>query len=189
MAMNDATSDYTLPCGRDVETVWDRLDIVDGGLADRHDLDCPHCSAARESLRALRVAVDELAYDTAEPSTDLVGRIMAAVRAETRRRDMVPLSSRTPHRAQISAQAIASVLRFAADTVSGVRARRCRVRAADSIEGVPAIDVELSIAISYGGMAEGAYDLVRDRVSSAVSARIGVRLARLDIIVADVYGA
>lgn len=189
MAMNDAAPDYTLPCGRDVETVWERLDNLDAGLVDLHDLDCPHCAAARESLRALRAAVDELTYDTAEPSTDLVGRIMSAVRAETRRHDMVPLSSQTPHGAQISAQAIASVLRFAADTVSGVRARRCRVRAADSIEGVPAIDVKLSIAINYGGLADGAYDLVRERVSSAVAARIGVRLARLDIVVADVFEA
>jgi uncharacterized alkaline shock family protein YloU len=189
MAMNDATSGYTMPCGRDVETVWVRLATVDTGYADQHELDCPHCVAVRESLRALRAAIDELTYDVVEPSSDLVGRIMSAVRAETRRWDLLPLPSQTPHGARISAEAIASVLRFAADTVTGVRARRCRVRAASSFEDVPAIDVELSIAISYRGVADGAYELVRERVTSAVSARIGVRLARLDIVVADIYDA
>ncbi|ALG09953.1 hypothetical protein [Kibdelosporangium phytohabitans] len=189
MALNGAASDYTLPCGRDVETVWNKLEAFDAGLPDRHELYCPHCTAARVSLRSLQVAVDELTHEVAQPPTDLVGRIMSAVRAETRRHDMVPLASQLPHEARISAPVIASVLRFAADTVGGVRARRCRVRAVDAIDGVPAIEVELDIAISYGGLSEGAFDLVRTRVSTAVAARIGVRLARLDIVVADVYDA
>nr|WP_042190694.1 hypothetical protein [Kibdelosporangium sp. MJ126-NF4]CEL19521.1 hypothetical protein [Kibdelosporangium sp. MJ126-NF4]CTQ94679.1 hypothetical protein [Kibdelosporangium sp. MJ126-NF4] len=182
MAMNDA--DYMLPCGRDVETVWDRLTTVDAGDADEHDLSCPHCTATRDSLRALRSAVDEMATEEVEPPTDLVGRIMSAVRADARRRDMVPLPSQEPNEARISAQAIASVLRFAADTVEGVRARGCKVHQSDAPDS---IEVELSIAVSYRGLAAGAYDLVRERVTSAVSARIGVRLDKLDIVVADVF--
>ncbi|ONI78690.1 hypothetical protein ALI144C_28245 [Actinosynnema sp. ALI-1.44] len=184
MAMNDA--DYMLPCGRDVETVWDRLTTVDAGAADEHDLSCPHCAATRDSLCALRSAVDELAAETVEPPSDLVGRIMSAVRADSRRRDMLPLPSQAPNEARISAQAIASVLRFAADTVEGVRARRCKVRQSGSPDS---IEVELSIAVSYRGLAAGAYDLVRERVANAVAARIGVRLSRLDIVVADVFDA
>ncbi|MET0132149.1 MAG: Asp23/Gls24 family envelope stress response protein [Kibdelosporangium sp.] len=187
--MNDTREDYALPCGRGVEMVWERLIEVDSGRADGHELDCPHCTAVRESLWSLQAAVDELSKDTSEPSVDLVGRIMSAVRAETRRRDMVSLPSNGPNEARISSQAIASVLRFAADTVAGVRARRCRIAAAASDDGTPAIDVELTIAVSHRNLASGAYDLVRDRVTSAVSARIGVRLARLDIVVADVFDA
>ena len=182
MAVNDA--DYSLPCGRDVEAVWDRLAIVDAGGADEHDRSCPHCTAVGKSLRALRSAVDELAAETVEPPTDLVGQIMSAVRADTRRRDMLPLPSQAPNEARISAQAIASVLRFAADTVDGVRARRCKVRQSEAPDG---IEVELSIAVSYRGLATCAYDLVRERVTGAVSARIGVRLTRLDLLVADVF--
>ncbi|SMD25944.1 hypothetical protein [Kibdelosporangium aridum] len=189
MAMNDAAARYALPCGRDVEDVWQRLGIVDAGHADSHDLNCPHCTAVRQSLRKLRAAVDELVHDTAEPSVDFVGRIMSAVRAEVRRRDMVPLPTTPPHQARISEQAIASVLRFAADTVTGVRARGCRVQVAESIDDVPAISVELSIAISYRSLDPDGYELVRERVAGAVSARIGVRLAKLDIVVADIFDA
>lgn len=182
MAVNDA--DYLLPCGRDVESVWQRLTIVDAGQADRHDRSCPHCGAVRESLRALRAAVDELAAEPVEPPTDLVSRIMSAVRADTRRHDLLPLPSQAPNEARISAQAIASVLRFAADTVDGVRARRCKVSRSGPAGD---IEVELSIAVRYPGLAADTYDRVRERVSGAASARIGVRLVRLDLLVADVF--
>ncbi|MEV6907408.1 Asp23/Gls24 family envelope stress response protein [Amycolatopsis sp. NPDC051071] len=186
MAMNHATQDYLLPCGRDVEEVWDRLDEVDAGRADAHELDCPHCRATHESLRVLRGLTRELADDDAEPSPDLTGRIMAAVRAEVRRRELVPLASAEPGEVQVSDQAVAAVLRFAADTVDGVRARHCRVRR--SAEDELAVDVELRLAIARDFDGDS-LDVVRERVTAAAGARIGLRLARLDLVVEDIYDA
>lgn len=192
MAVNPETQGYLLPCGRDVETVWERLADVTAGRVDQHDLTCPDCRDARASLMALRDVTEELLADTAEPTPHLTGRIMAAVRAEVRRRhDMVPLPTAEPGRVRISEDAVAAVLRFAADSVAGVRARRCRVRAADTgadENGEPMLVVELSVAVSYESFAWRALDLVRERVTAAATTRIGPRVHRLDLIVEDVYG-
>lgn len=197
MAVNPETPGYLLPCGRDVETVWERLADVAAGRGDEHDLACPDCRDARASLNALREVTGELVADTAEPAPHLTGRIMAAIRAEVRRRhDMVPLPTAEPGLVRISEHAVAAILRFAADSVAGVRARRCRVhdfrlRPADAGggEGEQMLVVELSVAVSYESFAWRALDLVRERVATAAATRIGPRLHRLDLIVEDVYGA
>ncbi|HEX7303181.1 Asp23/Gls24 family envelope stress response protein [Lentzea sp.] len=173
------TSDYDLPCGRDVEQVWEVID-----LSDEHTRSCPHCAAVRESLLVLRAATEEMAQEELEPPSDLVSRVMSAVRADVRRADVVPLPG--DGLARISTRAVAAVLRYAADGVDGVRARGCRVVEAEESTGPdPVIEVELSIAITARVTVE-AYEEVRRRVLAAASARIGVRLARLDLVVSDV---
>jgi hypothetical protein len=197
MAVNPETQGYLLPCGRDVETVWERLAEVEAGRGDEHDLTCLDCRDARASLLVLREVTGELVADTAEPPPHLTGRIMSAVRAEVRRRHvMVPLPTGEPGRMRVSEHAVAAVLRFAADSVAGVRARRCRVhdvrvRAADtagSEEDELMLVVELSVAVSYQSFAWRALDLVRERVIAAAVTRIGPMVHRLDLIVEDVYG-
>lgn len=174
------TSDYVLPCGRDVEEVWEAID-----LSDEHTRSCPHCAAVRESLLVLRAATEEMVREEIEPPFDLVSRVMSAVRADARRSDVVPLPG--DGLARISTRAVAAVLRYAADGVDGVRARACRVaEAPESTVSDPVIEVELSIAITAGLVTHQVYDEVRRRVLAAASARIGVRLARLDLVVADV---
>jgi hypothetical protein len=182
MAVNRANEDYLLPCGRDVEQIWQRLET---GRTDVHELDCPYCQATRESLTVLRDLTQELAEDTEAPSLDLTGRIMAAVRAGVRRHDLLPLQTPEPGEVRVSAHAVAAVLRFAADGVQGVRARRCRVSMADTDD--LAMTVEMSVAVSYRGFALHALDEVRARVAAAAQARIGVRLERLDLILDDLY--
>lgn len=179
-----AMTDYELPCERDVEQVWERLDAVGAGLADEHELTCPHCRVARESLLALREATSELVAEEDAPSPDLFGRIMSAVRAEVRRGSMVPLPTPEPGFVEISEQAVAAVLRYAADTVDSVRARRCRVRTVS--EGV--VEVELTLAVGMRNAVGGeALAKVRERVTAAAAARVGLTLARLDLLVDDVF--
>ena len=196
MAMNStAQQGYLLPCGRDIESAGDRLDEGEAGRGDEHEQSCPHCRAARESLRVLREVTGHLVEHPLEPSVGLTDRIMAAVRAEARRHDMVALPSAEPGAVFISEQAAATVLRFAADSVVGVHARRCRVTAtpvtpgADNAGGVGTVEVELSVAVSYRSFAAGELEVVRERVSAAAAAGIGVRVARLDVIVTDLYDA
>jgi len=194
--VNPETPGYLLPCGRDVETVWERLTVVATGRGDEHDLTCPDCRDARASLNALREVTGDLIADTAEPAPHLTGRVMAAIRAEVRRRhDMVPLPTTEPGQVRISEHAVAAILRFAADSVAGVRARRCRVhafrvQAADADEeGEPMLVIKLSVAVSYQIFAWRVLDLVRERVTMAAATRIGPRLHRLDLIIEDIYGA
>ena len=177
-----AMTDYELPCERDVEQVWERLDAVGAGLADEHELTCPHCRAARESLLALREATTELVAEDDVPPA-LFGRIMSAVRAEVRRGSMVALPTPEPGFVEISEQAVAAVLRYAADTVDGVRARRCRVR---TVPG--GVEVELTLAVSLRNVTGGAaLALVRERVTTAAAARVGLTLAKLDLLVDDIF--
>lgn len=190
MAVNETTEqDYVLPCGRALEQVWDRLDAIEAGRADAHELNCPHCAAARDSLLALRAATRQMIEEPEAPPPDLVGRIMSAVRAEVRRGRTLDLPTPEPGAVEVSEQAVSTVLRYAADSVPGVRARRCRVRPAGIDDGGEyLVDVELSVAVRFGPtpVAE-LMPIVRERISAALPARIGVALHRLDLTIADVY--
>ena len=186
MAVNQS---YELPCGRDLDTVWDRLDEVGSGHADEHELTCPHCRAARESLLALREATQELVDEPDPAPPDLVGRIMSAVRAEVRRGQMLSLPTPEPGGVEVSEQAVAVILRYAADSAGGVRARRCRVRKAGAdADGASVVEVELTLVVRLGN-ADGGETLakVRERVVAAAAARVGLSLAKLDLLVEDVY--
>ncbi|GGL46864.1 hypothetical protein [Nocardia jinanensis] len=190
MAVNNTTEqDYRLPCGRELEQVWERLDAVEAGDADAHEATCPYCRVARESLLALRAATQELIAEPEPTPPDLTGRIMSAVRSEIRRGRTLDLP--TPHAGtlEISEQAVAAVLRYAADSVPGVRARRCRIQEAEAGSGQQRlVDVEMSIAIRAGGPpVDELLPLVRARIDAALPDSIGVGLRRLDVHVTDLY--
>ncbi|WP_020496518.1 Asp23/Gls24 family envelope stress response protein [Sciscionella marina] len=185
MAMTPGYEPYLLPCGRELEQVWQNLEA---GRTDEHEASCRHCATARESLGALHAATAELLTDQERPSGALTDRIMSAVRAEVRRGDLLPLPPTELGPVEISEQAVAVVLRYAADEVTGVRARRCRVRVADeSREGVVLVTAELTIAVAHATGVETAAEIVRERVRAACANRIGFELARLDVHIADVY--
>ena len=190
MAVSSTTdSDYLLPCGRSLERVWERLDAVDAGLADEHERTCTHCAAARESLLILRGATRELIDEPDPPPPDLFGRIMTAVRTEMRRGRTIDLPGEPPGALEVSEQAVAVVLRYAADTVDGVRARGCHVRGnGPGADGETTVEVEMTLAVRADGRSvDEVVPLVRERVRAAASARVGLVLERLDIVVADLY--
>ena len=185
MEMSDAQG-YVLSCGRKMKTVWERLDPDGTDLTDTHDLTCEHCSEARQSLVILQEVTGELASEEIGPPLTLTGRIMSAVRAEVRRHHMLALPGAEPGAVQISEQAVAAVLRCAADSVDGVRARHCRISVTDR-KG--AVDVEMSLAVAYRRFSADAVDEVRERVRAAAAARVGIVLVRLDLTVEDLYDA
>ncbi|WP_245650771.1 anti-sigma factor family protein [Nocardia harenae] len=192
MAVNSAAdheaTGYRLPCGRDLEQVWDRLDAVDAGLGDEHETHCPHCGTARASLRALRAATAELIAEPEPAPPDLTARIMSAVRAEVRRGRTMPLATPEPGGVEVSERAVAAVLRFAADSVPGVRTRRCRVKPVGAEpDGRAAVEVELAFALAAGTPVAGVLPVVRERVSAALNSGIGVSVRRLDVLVADLF--
>jgi hypothetical protein len=183
MAVDQTGTDYLLPCGRSLDDVWDGLDAPDA-----HAQGCPHCQTAAGGLRALRSATQQLTADLDEPSAGLTDRIMSAVRADIRRRDMVPLPTAEPGAVQVSEQAVAAVLRYAADEVPGVRARRCRLRVTGfDDDGQALVEAELTLAVSYLSYTHGAVETVRERAYAACRSRVGLRLERLDLVVGDLY--
>lgn len=180
MALNrdDTRTDHALPCGRSVEQVWDDREA---GRTGPHP-DCAHCATARRSLDQLAEATQLLVDDPAEPASGLLDRIMAAVRADLSQSEVVALPAPG---VDISTQALASVLRFAVDSVDGVRAQRCRV-AVDELDP-HAVAVAMTVSLRFGSGQVTALDDVRRRVSAALSARVGLRLGSLDLEVADVW--
>lgn len=195
MALTSRTGGHLLPCGRHLEDLLDRLDSAAGAPPDEHENACPHCRTARSSLQALAEATRAVYEDTSlTPSLALRERILATVRAELRRGERLPLPPGDFGPVDVSEQAVAVVLRFAADTVEGVRARRCRLhstvgtRPTGSAEGVASVKVELSIAIRYGPDASlQLVEAVRARVSAAAAAQIGLHVSEIDITIEDVY--
>lgn len=183
---NHIDNDYLLPCGRGLEQVWERLDAAE---LDGHEAGCPHCAGARESLLTLRNATRDLIDEPDPPPPDLFGRIMSAVRADVRRGRTLTVDTANPGGIQVSEQAVAVVLRFAADTVDGVRARHCRVRSSEpGADGEQVIAVDLTIAVRAGVHSiDALVATVRERARAAATARIGVRLGRLDVTVVDLY--
>lgn len=191
MALTSRTEGHVLPCGRRLEDLWDRMATRTGVPPDDHERACEHCRAARSSLQALAEATRAVYEDESlVPTAGLRNRIMDAVRAEVRRGDRLPLPSGELGPVDVSEQAVAVVLRFAADTVEGVRARRCKVHPLD--EGGPAggspARVEMSISMRYSRSTS--WDLVEDvraRVVAAADAHVGLDVTRIDIEIEDVY--
>lgn len=195
MALTSRTDRHLLPCGRHLEDLLNRLDSAAGASPDGHANACPHCRTARASLQALAEATRAVYEDTSlTPSLDLRERILATVRAELRRGERLPLPPGAFGPVDVSEQAVAVVLRFAADTVEGVRARRCRLyptvgtRPAGDTEGVGSVKVELSIAIRYGpDTSLQLVEAVRSRVVAAAAAQIGLHVCEVDVTIEDVY--
>lgn len=180
MALERTRSGHQLPCGRYVEDVLDELDT---GAVSPHTRDCPHCATALRGIEALTEATRAMVDDPAEPPAGLLDRIMTAVRAEVRRGDSLALP--TPHGAAwISTRAVASLLRYAADTVPGVRARHCRLVATDRPGSVR---VEMSLSLRYGGALDELVEEVRARLASAMSGHIGLRADSIDLEIVDLW--
>jgi hypothetical protein len=197
VAVSQTSEGYALPCGRQLEELWESMEAGTAGRPGSHEQDCPHCLTALSGLTALRSATEDLAELPVAVPPRLSSRIMASVRAEVRRTRMLPLPGaglEPGSQAEISEQAVAVVLRFAADGVPGVRARRCAVRPRDpdtAPDGTAGwVDVEMTLALRYG-TSPGPQVLatVRRAVLAAAEARIGLRVARCDLLVEDLWPA
>jgi len=190
--------DTRLSCGRSIDDVWSHLD----GAPDEHERSCPYCLEARARLLRLSdAAVDlrtsEAADPTLQPDPGFAASVMGLVRAEVRRGQAIPLDDDDEPGLTISEQAVVGLVWAAADSVPGVRARRCRVRVAlrddaddDAAERVFAggtlVDVGLSLALQPGTSLVEATTLLRERVTDRVGEQSGLRVRRVDLAVEEV---
>ena len=180
MAVNLA--DDHLPCGHDIDQLWDHLAK---GIPDEHARSCEYCQGALNEIRPLRTATNELAAEPVRPPADLSGRVMAAVRARIAAAPRIALPGPAGNRLFISERAAAFILRAAGDTVDGVRARSCRLT--DAHDMSTPTDLKLSISLRFDMPALAAARAVRRAVRTAARAQLGLTLGRIDIDVVDVH--
>lgn len=190
--------DTRLSCGRSIDDVWSHLD----GPPDEHERGCPYCLEARARLLRLSDAAADLrtteAADPAlQPTPGFTASVMGLVRAEVRRGQAIPLDGDDDPGLTISEQAVVGLVWAAADSVPGVRARRCQVRTADDepdldppdgggFGGGTLVDVRLALAVSAGTSISDVTDTLRARVVERVGAESGLRVRRVDLAVEDV---
>ncbi|MFG2648096.1 Asp23/Gls24 family envelope stress response protein [Streptomyces sp. NPDC048436] len=173
--------DELLPCGRELSHVWEQWEA---GLPDPHADACPHCTRALDALRSLEGVVTQ-ARDTAprEPDTSaLTGRVMDVVRLELRPGRTLPLGEVDEDAWMVEAAA-ARTVRAAAESLPGVRAGSCRIDI-DPPRGPVRIRVEVQVALTWN-LPEVA-DHVRSKVREAVDGELGMRIAAVDVTIADV---
>jgi hypothetical protein len=183
MAVNVAGD--RLPCGHDIDQLWDYL-VKDA--PDEHARSCAHCQAALNEIRPLRTATSELAAEPVRPPADLSSKVMVVVRARTASAPRVALPGTAGNRLFISERAAAFILRAAGDTVDGVRARSCQLTP-DPHDLSTSTDLKLSISLRFGMPALAAARAVRMAVRAAARAQLGLTLGRIDIDVVDVHAA
>jgi uncharacterized alkaline shock family protein YloU len=181
--------DTRLSCGRSIDDVWSRIE----GAPDEHERDCPYCLEARARLLRLSDAAADLRVAEAtdpdlQPDVGFTTSVMSLVRAEVRRGQSIPLDVDEDPGLTISEQAVVSLVWAAADTVPGLRARRCRVRLVDRDPdvGPTDVDVELAVAVRPGTSLRATTDELRTRVTAFVDAEAGLRVRRVDLTVEDV---
>lgn len=174
-----------LPCGHDIDHLWDQL-VRD--VPDEHARSCKYCQAALTEIRPLRRATSVLAAEPVRPPADLHATVMAVVRARTSVAPPIALPGPGGNRLFISERAAAIILRAAGDTVDGVRARSCRLPGkAHDIS--TATDLKLSISLRFDMPVLAAARAVRAAVRTAARAQLGLTLGRIDIDVVDVHTA
>lgn len=187
-----------LPCGRELWDVWER---AERGERDPHAEACPHCSEALHTLWRLEDVVsaarerddegDAREYESA--ASALVGRVMDVVRLELRPGRTLPLGEAAEDLWIVEAAA-ARTVRAAADSLPGVRAGSCRIEALSQEEGgAPAgrwprgpvhIRTEVAVALTWN-LPEVA-ERVRRAILEAVATELGMRVAAVDVTVADI---
>ncbi|MGE3813480.1 MAG: Asp23/Gls24 family envelope stress response protein [Candidatus Nanopelagicales bacterium] len=173
-----------LACGRDAAEVWDH---AAAGTLDEHERDCPHCRAAAADARGLEAMVGRLAREPLVPPATVVDRVVGAVLAELRPRDLIPLDS--PHGpAALDTAAAAAVLRGVVDAMAGMRARSCRIARPSTPQGPPGpAEVAMTVTARFGVDLASTTARVRQMVMAAGEQALGVPVARVDIEVVDVF--
>jgi hypothetical protein len=193
-----ANSTTRLGCGRDIDEVWANADAP----PNAHEMECPDCQAARESLAELNNATRELrSSDREDPnlrlSADLVSKITSIARAEVRRGRRIPLrrgqSGTDEADLTVSEQAVATVIRHTCDQLLDIEARRCRVEVVDDAAGPPADALahraHLRGSVAPTTVSPRRIETHRHEIIAAIEDQVGVTAQIVDIEVEDVHDA
>ena len=202
MALDDVPR---LGCGRSIDSVWTTIERP----PTAHEEQCDHCQTARTRLERLSEATRALResdlHDPAlKPGPGIKDAIMDVARAEVRRGSRILLRSADNGTTEISEQALSSLVRFAAAAIPGVHSRRCRIEigpAAASLTGEdhpsgttgtaadtgPRLIVNLRVAAAPGIVIPLMAEALRQEISNAIPAGVGIGAGTVNITVEDLY--
>ncbi|MEU7576364.1 hypothetical protein AB0B50_01990 [Streptomyces sp. NPDC041068] len=192
---DEHSQDELLPCGRELWSVWERWEA---GEADAHADTCPHCAEALSRLRSLEDAVSAVrGAEPREPEPDasaLVGRVMDIVRLELRPGRTLPLGEEDED-AWVVEAAAARTVRAAAESLAGVRAGSCRIESRPGDGSAPGgagrpsrepVSIRVAVEVALTWNLQEVAERVRHRVLEAVDAELGMRVATVDVTIADI---
>ncbi|MDJ0358524.1 Asp23/Gls24 family envelope stress response protein [Paenarthrobacter sp. PH39-S1] len=129
---------------------------------------------------------------------------MNVARAEIRRSRRIALHGKENGTTEISEQALSSVIRFAATAIPGIHARRCHIEirsggndpsgedrpsgntATAANEGAHLI-INLRVAAAPSVEIPRTVDSLRQRISNAITACVGISAGTINITVEDLY--
>ncbi|WP_434993638.1 hypothetical protein [Arthrobacter sp. Ld5] len=198
MAMNEGKP--RLGCGRIIDDVWASIDQP-ATIHERTCRDCQSARAALDHLEAVSRSMRERDRSDAalRPGSRVREAIMMVARAEIRRSRRVALATTPLGTIDISEQALNSLIRFAASTLPGVRARRCTVVSIPEPQpssagpsSSPVVDgrnvrITLTVALSSRVRIPATMTLLRERVGTVVRAQTAITMEQIDIGVEDLY--
>lgn len=198
MAMNEGQP--RLGCGRIIDDVWASIDRPPT-IHERSCQDCQSARAALEHLEAVTRSMRERDRSDAalRPGSRVREAIMMIARAEVRRSRRVPLAATPLGTIDISEQALNGLIRFAASTLPGVRARRCTIAGTpdpqssaagpSSAAAVDAGDVRITLTVALSSQVRipATMTLLRERVGTIVQAQTAITMQQIDIGVEDLY--
>lgn len=193
----------TLPCGAEMDLLFEQL--ADGHAAelDDHQLDCVHCQAALGELSILWAPVAERAASPVAAPPGLTAAVMSQIRQLVR--DVwYTLQTTDLGVIRIAARIVAALARDAARTVPGVRValgrsthtklaalveqatfRHRHPHAAVGVLGRTAV-VDLAVAVRYGDPVDEVARNVQQHVIKALRENIGLQTVKVNVNVDDV---
>ncbi|WP_049829318.1 hypothetical protein [Arthrobacter sp. RIT-PI-e] len=186
-----------LGCGRDLDEVWASIDEPPSA----HEQHCEDCRSARASLQNLALITGAMRENDRvdpelQPGSRVREAIMMVARAEIRRGRRAPLSRTELGTIDISEQALTALIRFAASTLPGVRARRCSISTtgpggtrAPSGDPVDVTDVRITLRVALPSTMRipPAMVSLRERVGAIVRTQTSITMKQIDIVVEDLY--
>ena len=202
MALDDIPR---LGCGRSIDRIWATIDRP----PTAHEEHCEQCQTARTRLQRLSEATrllreSDLHDPALKPRPGIENAIMDVARAEVRRGSRILLRSADNGTTEISEQALSSLIRFAAAAIPGVHSRRCRIEirsATASLAGEdhpsgttgtatsarPRLIVNLWVAAAPGIVIPRTMEALRQEISNALPAGVGIGAGTVNITVEDLY--
>jgi uncharacterized alkaline shock family protein YloU len=193
----------TLPCGAEMDVLFEQVADGHGAELDDHQRDCIHCQAALGELAVLWAPVAEQAASPVAAPPGLTAAVMSQIRVLVR--DVwYTLQTTDLGIVRIAARIVAAVARDAARTVPGVRValgrsthsrlaalaeqatfRHRHPHAAVGVLGRTAV-VDLAVAVQYGNPVHEVGRDIQKQVIKTLRENIGLQTIHVNVNIDDV---
>ncbi|GAA3292866.1 hypothetical protein ACFFON_02040 [Arthrobacter citreus] len=174
-----------LACGRTITRVWQGMDRP----PDPHTLECRECRQARSRLEPLHAATaalreQDLRHPAFRPPRGLKRKVLESAGSRSAGGPGLQVLE-SLNGTSISEAALAAVVRDAARSVGGVRARRCRIDVTP--DGGRGLRIHLRTAVAPGVDICRAMDFLRRNIRAAVAESVGIVPHTVHLTVEDLY--